>query len=59
MSVRCDYRCMAICLCVEEKRMLCVKPRKSLGVGELRGQRSGICGMRAGSSGVWDLFMVS
>lgn len=39
--------------------MLCVKPRKSLGVGELRGQRSGICGMRAGSSGVWDLFMVS
>lgn len=43
--------CMAICVCGGKMR-LCVKLRERLAVGELREQRSGICRMHAGSSGV-------
>lgn len=43
--MRCDYTCMAVCVCGGKMR-LCVKLREKLAVGELRGQRSGICGMR-------------
>lgn len=42
VCVRCDYTCLAICVCGGIMK-LCIKLREKSAVSELRWQRLGIC----------------